>query len=77
MIDSILNPETKKSYDGTDTIAKIAAGAKSEKIHKESAKSTNLRSEMTSKAATMSEMIEKANDEQLVVLKNVFGKMFD
>ena len=77
MIDSILNPETKKSYDGTDTIAKTTAGAKSEKTHKKSAKSTNLRSEMTSKAATMSEMIEKANDEQLVVLKNVFGKMFD
>ena len=71
MIDNILNPKS------TDTAIDAMLSTKDEKPHKKSVKNTNLRTDMTSKAATMSEMIEKANDEQLVVLKNVFSKMFN
>lgn len=71
MIDNILNPKP------ADTAINAMLSAKDEKSHKKPAKNVNLRADMTNKAATMSEMIEKANDEQLVVLKNVFSKMFD
>ena len=70
MIDNILSPKS------ADTAVNTALSTKDEKPHKKSVKNANLRTDMTSKAATMSEMIEKANDEQLVVLKNVFSKMF-
>lgn len=77
MIDNILNPKPKRSYDEADKIVEAAPSVKDGKIPKKAPKNVNLRTKMTSQAATMSEMIEKANDEQLVVLKNVFSKMFD
>lgn len=71
MIDNILNPKP------ADTAINAMLSVKDKKPYKKSGKDTNLRTDMTNKAATMSEMIEKANDEQLVVLKSVFSKMFD
>jgi glutathione synthase/RimK-type ligase-like ATP-grasp enzyme len=71
MIDNILNPKS------ADTAIEAMLQDKPIKTHKKPTKNVNLRTDMTSKAATMSEMIEKANDDQLVVLKNVFSKMFD
>lgn len=71
MIDNILNPKS------ADTAINAMLSAKDEKMPKKPVKNANLRTKMASQASTMSEMIEKANDEQLVVLKNVFSKMFD
>lgn len=71
MINKVLNPKP------VDTTINAMLSAKDERPHKKAVKNTNLRTNMMSKTTIMSEMISKANDEQLVALKGVFNNMFD
>lgn len=67
MINNILDPESINKT--TRSVPPI----KNEELTKD----MDLRTNMINKASLMSEMIEKANDTQLVALKGVFNKMFD
>ncbi|MEA3296160.1 MAG: hypothetical protein U9Q27_03430 [Patescibacteria group bacterium] len=67
IIDNILN---SKYVDKTIETMFSVENKKSEKI-------TDLRTSMVNKAIFMSEMIEKANNDQLDTLKSVFSKMFN